>query len=124
MARNLRDPNAPNAKLAYGQLREFLARARAARVGVGVVLFPAPDSLGPYGRDYPFRYLHDGTARVCADADVPFLDLLPAYSRIADPRTLWVSPFDAHPNALSHHLAADAILDAFRSVWTRDNIRR
>ena len=124
MSKNLRDPTSPNAKLAYDQLAEFLDRAHAAHVGVGVVLFPAPDSLGPRGRDYPFRYLHDGTARVCREHAAPFLDLLPLYSTIDDPKTLWVSPFDAHPNAMSNQLAADAILKFFRFVWQRDNIRR
>ena len=124
MERNLRDPNLPNAKRAYGQLAEFIDRARAAHVGVGVVLFPAPDALGPRGRDYPFRYLHDGTARLCDEKHVPYLDLLPLYSTIDDPKTLWVSPFDAHPNAASHRMAADAILKYFKSVWQRDNIRR
>lgn len=124
MDRNLRDPNLPNAKMAYGQLAEFIDRARAAHVGVGVVLFPAPDALGPRGRDYPFGYLHDGTARLCGEKHVLFLDLLPVYSAIDDPKTLWVSPFDAHPNAISNRLAADAILKDFRSVWSRDNIRR
>ena len=119
MERNLRDPNSPNAREAYGHLGQFFDRARAAHVGVGAVLFPAPDALGPYGRDYPFRYLHDGTARLCDSKQVPFLDLLSLYSTVADPRTLWVSPFDAHPNALSNRMAADAILKYFRSVWRR-----
>jgi len=117
MERNLRDPASPNARLAYGQLGEFFDRARAAGVHVGCVLFPAPDSLGPYGRDYPFGYLHEGVRRICAEKQVPCLDLLPLYSTVADPRTLWVSPFDAHPNAMSHHRAAEQILSAFRSVW-------
>ena len=124
MERHLRDRNSPDAKRAYGQLAEFFDRTHAARIGSGAVLFPAPDSLGPFGREYPFRYLHEGTAQVCADEHVPFLDLLPLYSKIDDPHTLWVSPFDAHPNARSNRLAADAILDAFNSVWRRDNIRR
>ena len=123
MARNLRDPNLPNAKQAYGQLAEFFDRAHAAHVGVGAVLFPAPDALGPYGRDYPFGYLHEGTARVCENKQVPFLDLLPIYVTVADPRSLWVDPFDAHPNAISNRMAADAILKRFRSVWSRDNTR-
>lgn len=124
MERNLRDRNSPNARQAYGQLADFFDRAHRAHVGVGAVLFPAPDALGPFGRDYPFRYLHEGTAQLCAKAHVPYLDLLPLYSKIDDPRTLWVSPFDAHPNARSNRLAADAIVAAFRSVWQRDNIRR
>jgi lysophospholipase L1-like esterase len=49
MERNLRDPNAPNAREAFGQLREFFDRARAAGVPAGAVLFPATDALGPNG---------------------------------------------------------------------------
>jgi lysophospholipase L1-like esterase len=117
MERNLKDLNAPNAKLAYGQLAEFFDRAHAAHVGVGAVLFPAPDALGEYGKSYPFRFLHEGTAQLCAEQHVPFLDLLPLYSTVKQPRTLWVSPFDAHPNALSNAMAAKAILATFRPVW-------
>ena len=119
MERNLRDPNSSNAKQAYGQLGEFIDRAHATHVGVGVVLFPAPDSLGPRGRDYPFRYLHEGAAHVCAERNVPFLDLLPQYSTVDDPKTLWVGPFDAHPNAMSNRMAAEAILTRFKSLWQR-----
>jgi GDSL-like lipase/acylhydrolase family protein len=119
MERNLRDPNSLNARLAYGQLAEFFERARGAKVGAGSVLFPAPDALGPYGRGYPFGYLHDGVRRICAEQQVPCLDLLPFYSTIADPKTLWVSPFDAHPNAVSHRRAAEEILKTFRARWVR-----
>ena len=117
MERNLRDPASPHARLAYGQLAEFFDGARAANVPAGAVLFPAPDSLGPYGRDYPFGYLHDGVRQMCAAKQVPCLDLLPLYATFADPTTLWVSPLDAHPNAMSHSRAADEILARFRPVW-------
>jgi hypothetical protein len=124
MARNLKDPSAPNAKMAYGQLGEFFDRAQAAHVGVGAVLFPAPDALGEYGRDYPFGYLHEGTARLCASKHVTFLDLLPLYAAVKDPKTLWVSPFDAHPNALSNEMAAKAILAQFSPVWLNSQTKR
>src|SRR5476649_135176 len=96
IARNLRDPNAPNARMAYGLLREFIERSRKAGVAVGTVSFPAPDAMGPHGSHYPFGYLHDGVRATCAGEHVPCLDLLPAFSTIEDPRTMWVSPFDAH----------------------------
>ena len=73
MERNLRDPASPNARLAYGQLAEFFDRTRAAGVPAGAVLFPAPDALGPYGRDYPFGYLHDGVRQLCDTKHVPCL---------------------------------------------------
>src|SRR5713101_8574157 len=60
MDRNLRDPDTPNAREAFGQLREFFERAHAAGVRAGAVLFPETDALGPNGTTYPFAYLHDG----------------------------------------------------------------
>ena len=119
MARNLEDPSSPNSRLTSAELGEFFDRARAAHVDAGALLFPAPDSLGPYGRDYPFRYLHERAAQICAAKHVAFLDLLPLYSTFKDPTTLWVSPFDAHPNARSNRAAADAILAAFGPIWRR-----
>jgi hypothetical protein len=85
-------------------------------VGVGAVLFPAADAMGPSGSHYPFGYIHDRVRAVCADRHVRCLDLLPAFS-VRDPRTLWVSPFDAHPNPSANHRAAVQILYAFGGEW-------
>ncbi len=49
MARNLRDPAAPNSQLAFGMLSRFMERARQAGVASGAVLFPATDAMGPNG---------------------------------------------------------------------------
>ena len=117
MERNLRDRNAPNAREAFGQLREFFVRARAVGVPAGEVLFPATDASGPNGTGYPFGYLHDAVRQVCAEEKVPCLDLLPLFSSLRDPRSAWVSPFDAHPNAMANRRAAYEILKAFGSVW-------
>jgi hypothetical protein len=119
MDRNLRDRNAPNARQAYGNLREFFVRARAAGVPAGAYLFPATDALGPNGASYPFGYLHDGVKAVCAEEKVPCLDLFPTFSTFSDPRVLWVSPFDAHPNAMAAKRATYSIIEAFGAVWRR-----
>src|SRR4029077_20542899 len=79
MAQNLRDPAAPNAREAYGQLREFFERTHGAHVGAGAVLFPATDALGPHGSGYPFGYLHDGVRQTCAAESITCLDLLPLF---------------------------------------------
>jgi lysophospholipase L1-like esterase len=115
--RNLRDPTAPNARKAYGQLHEFFARARAASVPAGAVLFPATDALGPNGTTYPFGYLHDGVQQTCSEEKVRCVDLLALFSTFSDPRAAWVSPFDAHPNAMANRRAAEEILAAFHSAW-------
>jgi lysophospholipase L1-like esterase len=117
MARNLRDPSAPSSQAAFGQLREFFDRARAAGVPAGAVLFPAADSLAAHGRAYPFGYLHDGVQQLCSAEHVRCLDLLHAYSTFPDPRAMWVSPFDAHPNAVANQRAADEILREFQTEW-------
>ena len=117
MARNLRDENGRHSRAAFGMLRQFIERARAAGVGVGTVLFPAPDAMGPHGTNYPFGYLHDRVRQTCAAEAIGCLDLLPEFSTIPDPRSMWVSPLDAHPNAMANQLASRAILRQFASAW-------
>ena len=117
MARNLRDPNAPDAREAFGMLRQFIDRAGAAGVASGVVFFPAPDALGASLEDYPFGYLHERARTICAEAHEPYLDLLPALSTFRPPQSMWVSPFDAHPNAKANRKAAFEIQREFAPVW-------
>ena len=119
LARNLRDPDSPNSR----------ARVRAAsRVHRSV----APDRRAERNRPVPGRGCH-GPERVgvsirlssrarqtlCASEQIPCLDLLPAFSKIKDPRTMWVSPFDAHPNAEANRRVAYEILARFAPVWHR-----
>jgi lysophospholipase L1-like esterase len=117
MARNLRDPNAPRSQEAFGMLRAFIHRSHVAGVSCGLVLFPAADAMGPSGSNYPFGYLHDGVHTTCADERIPCLDLLAAFSKFKDPRQMWVSRFDAHPNALANRRAAYEILQEFATSW-------
>jgi lysophospholipase L1-like esterase len=117
LARNLRDPNAPNAHEAFGALRQFIVRAKAAGVPCGLVLFPMTDAMGPNGSAYPVGFIHDRVRDISADENVPYLDLLPAFSTYKDPTTLWVSPFDAHPNAIANRRAAMEMLKAFGAAW-------
>jgi hypothetical protein len=119
MAKNLHDPSVPNSRVAFGMLNQLIENARRAGVACGIVLFPAPDSLGPHGSHYPFGYLHERVALTCTNQRISCLDLLPAFSAIADPRTMWVSPFDAHPNAKANQRAAREILLQFRASWQR-----
>jgi hypothetical protein len=119
MARNLREPDSPSSRLSFGMLRDFIERSHHAGVLCGIVFFPAPDAMGPHGSNYPFGYLHDRVRSTCADTQITCLDLLPVFSTIKDPRTMWVSPFDAHPNAMTNRRAAQEILQRFAAVWRR-----
>lgn len=58
--------------------------------------------------NYPFKEIHDKIIAVCADAKIPVLDLLPAYSRWRDIE-LWANPTDQHPNELAHRIAAEQL---------------
>jgi lysophospholipase L1-like esterase len=114
MGRNLKDPAAPNSRKAFGMLRQFIERARAAGVPSGTVLFPNP---GLFGKNYPFGYLHDRVREVCADERVTCLDLGAPFSTFKSPQDMWVSRFDQHPNARANKRAAQEILAAFSGVW-------
>jgi hypothetical protein len=119
LSRNLKDPASPNARESIDRLRAFVARVRAAGVPSGVVMFPATDAMGPDGTGYPFGYLHERVRAFCADEKIPCVDLLASFSAIKDPRTLWVSPFDAHPNAVANRRAAYEILRQLSPAWQR-----
>lgn len=119
MQRNLGDPNAPNAIETMATLRRFAGAARAAGVKAGIVVFPAYDAMEARGAHYPFGFLHERIKTMCADEMLPCLDLLPVFSQVEDPRTLWVSPFDAHPSAATHRRAAEEIVARFATAWQR-----
>jgi len=117
MERSLRDPDSADAREAFGMLRQFIGRARVAGVPSGVVFFPAPDVMGANDANYPFGYLHERAKAICAEEQVPYLDLFPAFSTFHPPQSMWVSPFDAHPNAKANRRAAFEILRLFGPVW-------
>ena len=114
MDRSLRDPNAPDSRRAFEMLRQFVERARAARVESGTVLFPNP---GLFGNHYPFGYLHDRVREVCAEERITCLDLRAPFSTFRSPQDMWVSRFDPHPNARANKRAALEILAVFGVLW-------
>jgi len=117
--RNLRDANSPNSRAAIASIRQFVLRARRTGVPSGIVFFPATDAMGANGTGYPFGFLHERVQALCVEQQIPCLDLLPAFSRINDPRSTWVSPFDAHPNADANRRVAYEMLASFAPVWHR-----
>ncbi len=117
MERNLRDPGSTNSREAFGLLRRFIERARAAGVPSGTVLFPNPGFLDT---KYPFAYLHNRVQVICADQHITCLDLRSSFATaFRNPQSMWVSRFDPHPNARANSRAAQEILAAFRGIWHR-----
>lgn len=117
MARHLRDPDSPDAREGFGMLQQFIERAQAAGVANGAALFPALYGLGQKGATYPFDYMNERIRKIYTVEQTPYLDLLPAFLTVRDPQSLWVSPFDPHPNEKANHLTAIAILNKFEPVW-------
>lgn len=71
-----------------------------------LVVFPFLHNLGP---DYPFREAHQRFIQYAKERNLRVLDLEPVLSPHAK-EGLTVNPFDAHPNARAHALAAEAIV--------------
>lgn len=71
-----------------------------------IVYQPELHQLDPY----PFVDAQRAVAAVADEAQIPFLDLLPAL-RGLDPRTLWVSVEDTHPNGRCDAIYGAAIAE-------------
>jgi D-alanyl-lipoteichoic acid acyltransferase DltB (MBOAT superfamily) len=54
---------------------------------------------------------------IAREAGFVVLDLTHAYDSV-EPRTLWIAPWDSHPNAEGHRMLADALVDALKAQTT------
>ena len=115
MHRYLKDPNSPQSMAGLGMLRQFVTRAREARVPVGFLMFPNPEVLL---KNYQFDYLHDRVKAVCDEEQIHCVDLRqPFLSSFTQLKDIVVSSFDGHPSARASLVAADQILAEFRPLW-------
>jgi hypothetical protein len=116
MARRFGDPDSPDSRFAIEQIKAFVGECRARRVPMGIVLFP---HVGPDLAEgaYDYDYLHDRVLEACRDDGVSCLDLRAVFAGYPDYRTLWITPFDAHPNRLANRLAAEQLLETFGPIW-------
>jgi hypothetical protein len=111
------DANGPDARRDAALLHEFVDLARRSGAGVAMVLFPDPgQDLGPA---YPFAFLHERVLEVCRQEAIPCLDLRRDFAAVKDRRSLWVSPFDHHPSARAHEVAALRILEQLQRTWAK-----
>ncbi|HEB53422.1 MAG TPA: hypothetical protein ENI87_09235 [bacterium] len=94
-------------------LREGKAWCDARGIPFMVILWPFLQGLGE-GRHYPFQKIHDLAAADCAEAGIPFLDVLPALRSTAQ-EDLWVTPADPHPNPLAQRLVLPSIVAFVRA---------
>jgi len=87
---------------AQADLLEIERQASAIGSQMALVIFPVLFELND---DYPLRDVCDEIERFCHANGIPVHSLLPAFlGQKAD--TLWNAPYDQHPNASGHEIAA------------------
>jgi D-alanyl-lipoteichoic acid acyltransferase DltB (MBOAT superfamily) len=88
-------------------LRAVLARFRDSAIAAGarpvLVLLELPEDSGARSERF------DRMAALAQSLDMAVLDLQGAFSGVGDRRTLWIAPWDSHPNPLGHRLLAERL---------------
>jgi lysophospholipase L1-like esterase len=107
----------PGYQAMLAALKKLADYAKANNIRIYFAMTPDVHNL----RNYPFGYIHDKMRRVAEEDGFVFIDLLPAFGMLS-PTQVWAMPGDPHPNALGHHLMAEAIFPVL-SV-TRPGISR
>jgi lysophospholipase L1-like esterase len=98
------DENAANLATNTASVKELAQLCRERDITLLIANIPELHELS----GYPFSYATDYIEELAAEADVPFIDLLPALSEY-EPESLWVSPEDPHANALANAVIAEEI---------------
>lgn len=90
---------------ARSALKELSNYCKSRNIKLVIVHYPELHRLSPY----PFQSITSLVSSEAHALDVPFLDLLPSVER-QEPRSLWVTKTDAHPNGKAARLYADSIM--------------
>ncbi len=101
----LYEPSNPGWEACQAALRTLADACRQRDITLLVLLIPELHQLGD---EYPFRDVHKKIADLFSEKNVEVLDATGAFDG-EDPRTLWVSRQDAHPNAKGHRILAEAL---------------
>jgi lysophospholipase L1-like esterase len=102
----------PGWQACQNSLDRLIDMCRARGIGIRLVLLP---ELHYVNDTYPFRFIHQRVAARAGVRGVPVLDLDGAF-RDHEPKSLWVSPGDAHPNALAQRIIAQQLFLAMTAV--------
>ena len=116
LARYVGNPQSPESTATTALLRGLFNRGREAHVGMGAVMFPFVDMMGPGGK-YPLLFIHQRMLEACAAEQVTCVDLYNDFAKVRDLRTLRVSPLDGHPSALANARATAVVLGTFGAAW-------
>ncbi|MFC1477683.1 hypothetical protein ACFL6L_04375, partial [candidate division KSB1 bacterium] len=100
----LYDPEGEHWKQFQQQLTDIAVICRRREVLLFISILPILVNFD----DYPYSYAHESLHTLCSDLQIPYIDLLP-YFQGMDYTTLWINPFDGHPNEQAHTIIANAI---------------
>jgi lysophospholipase L1-like esterase len=89
-------------------LDDLVQMCQSRGIALRVMLLP---ELHYVNDDYPFRFVHQRVASRLSSRGVPVLDLDGTFSG-RDPKSLWVSLGDAHPNAVAQRIIAERLFAA------------
>jgi lysophospholipase L1-like esterase len=103
------DGAGPGWRAARGALHRLAEFCRTRNIALVVFNLPELHDV----RNYRLQAITVLIREAAGQEGVGFLDLLPAVAH-EDPARLWVSPGDAHPNALAHRLFAEAMFVELR----------
>jgi lysophospholipase L1-like esterase len=101
---SLYDPRSRNWAETQAAMENLIAYCEKSGIRIMIVSYPELHQLS----DYPFSSITEAVGKIAAEEDVPFVDLLSSVQGI-EPRSLWVSPTDAHPNARANTKYADRL---------------
>lgn len=93
-----------NAKIGFQSIADMNRNIKQKGGKLVIMLFPLLYKFD----HYPFMEVHRKIALMCAQENIPLIDLLPVYSAYKD-KDLWVNPTDQHPNETAHKLAAEIL---------------
>lgn len=107
---HLYSPNSKSLSENKDAINELFALCNEKEIDVLVVNIPELHDL----KEYPFLFASDHIKILAREADVVFLDLLPALSGY-DLLSLWVSPEDSHANIKANSIIAERIYKEIKS---------
>jgi lysophospholipase L1-like esterase len=107
--RGLYKETQPGWRATQAALREFASIGRERSIPEMLFIIPEMHKLGVA---YPFADIHSKVQKAGLEAGLPVIDLLPVFDDRTPESALWVSPLDAHHNAVAQGLLAKGIYDS------------
>ena len=103
--------DAPGWAATQARIRELARVCQERNIKLAIASYPELHELTPY----PLATVNDALAVLAQDLGVLFVDLLPSVAGEI-PRALWVTPDDAHPNAVANRKYTKLLADEIASL--------